>query len=171
MNATIDLTNRVINGLFVIGRVSLSAANPRWRTRCERCESESTWDHAKLINAMQTSSGQVARCTYSNCSLGQAGLKPNKIMELEPILDAPIVTQPKQDRELGSKPLVTAVSRPKSKDELLYDKVCKSRFYFDNQPVSFRDFLFAKENMPRIWNRMEAEIDAWQEATATGGNI
>jgi hypothetical protein len=164
MNATIDLTHRVINGLLVIGRTSLSAQNPRWKTRCERCHSESTWDHAKLINAMQTSSGQVARCTYSNCSLGQ-NVKPNRITELEP-LDAPIVTQPNQDRELGSKPLVTVVSR-KSKDELLYDKVCQSRSYFDNEKISYRDFMFARENMPRIWNRMESEIEAWQ--TATGG--
>jgi hypothetical protein len=165
MTSTIDLTNRTINGLIVLSRVSLSAANPRYLCKCVKCHSESTWDHSKLINAMQTARGQVARCTYSNCSLGQ-NVKPNKIMELEP-LDAPIVTQPKQDRELGSKPLVTVVSRIKSKDELLYDKVCQSRSYFDNEKISYRDFMFAKENMPRIWNRMEAEIDAWQ--TATGG--
>lgn len=164
MNATIDLKNRVINGLLVIGRVSLSAAHPRWRTRCERCHSESTWDHSKLINAMSTSSGTVARCTYSNCNIGQTGLKPNKIKELEPLDGVPITARTTDSESLGaSHPL----SLPKIviKELSEYERVCKSRAFFDNQPMSHSDYAFIRDYKKPFYNRVLAEIDAWQEAT------
>lgn len=172
--STIDLTGKVINGLRVIQRASLSAsANLKWETECVRCGSKKHWEHSRLIHAMNGAAGNVARCELSTCNLGTF-VKGDAITERPKHEPEAVVTSPVAV-PAPAKPVPVPKPDPLRKN---FERASAAYQQWGNPPITFESFRLLKELKPAFFaelmtnvQQFEAEQQRKADAVRLGAEI
>lgn len=155
---TIDLRGNVINGLRVIQRASLSAsANVKWETECVRCGARKTWEHQRLIHALNGATGNVARCELSACNLGTfvTGDAITERPKHEPVT---VVTSPVAVPS-RAEPAPVPKPDPLRKD---FERALAAYQQWGHPPMTFESFRLSKEFKPVFFAELMANVQKFE---------